>query len=70
MKDDRHVGEKRLMAIKRVRLPKLFEGVRVEWYYGRGTITAVYSNGTIDVESDYGPTFEGWPFHTVRLEGH
>lgn len=59
----------------KTKLPNLFEGVRVRWfidsgYYGHGRITAVYSDGTIDVESDSGPKFEGWPFATVRREEH
>ena len=54
-------------------LPNLFEGVRVQWfldstYSGRGRVTAVYSDGTIDVESDRGPKFEGWAFAMVRRE--
>jgi len=60
-------------AMTRVRLPNLFEGVRVEWvtgggFSGRGTIVAVYSDATIDVESDSGSKFDSWSFATVQRE--
>ena len=62
--------EKEALSSK-VRLPGLFEGVRVTWFTGNGdihgSIMAVYSDATIDVESDSGNQFINWPFSTVRL---
>jgi hypothetical protein len=61
-------------ATDRVRLPGLFVGVRVTWYIGEsvrdggGRITAVYSDGTLDVDTDAGFSAKGWPFRAVRRE--
>ena len=60
--------------VDRVRLPDLFVGVRVTWYIGEsvrdgaGRIAAVYSDGTLDVDTDAGFSAKGLPFQVVRRE--